>query len=162
MARPTLDQARRLFINRFTAEHVPAWAAKPCDNGNFYAPQFASDAEWYANTKFYGELGHIGVRHECYTSGQTWPFGQWLAQPYRKGVAPVAAQLKRYSCRFDQLRVGAAFSKNGNACVKRSTRTAKMTEFDRTFYYAQGEQVIITDLSGLTADHAEFLAASHA
>lgn len=85
MARPTLAQACAIYINRFTADHVPAWAKKVAPNGLFYAPQFASDKEWYENTKFYGEPGHIGVRHECYTSGQTWPMGQWLNTPYSVG-----------------------------------------------------------------------------
>jgi hypothetical protein len=59
------------------------------------------------------------------------------------------AYKRRYSCRFDQLKVGAQFSKNGNTCVKRSTRTALLTGYAKTFYYAMAEQVIIIDLSGL-------------
>lgn len=60
---------------------------------------------------------------------------------------------RRYSCRFDQLKVGAKFSCNGNACVKKSSRTATMLDFDRWAYYGKGEQCVIVDLSGLTDDY---------
>lgn len=86
----TLAQACAQYPNRYTAEHVPAWASKACEgNGLFYAPQFASDVEWYNNTKFHGEVGHVGKKSDCYTSGQTWPFGNWLSAPYVVGVEPV-------------------------------------------------------------------------
>lgn len=83
MPRPTFAQACTAYVHRYTIDHVPAWALKPCEgNGRYYAPQFASDAEWYANTRFHGEPGHFGRRNECYTSGQTWPRGQWLDAPF--------------------------------------------------------------------------------
>ena len=85
----TLAQACAQYPNRYTAEHVPAWASKACEgNGLFYAPQFASDVEWYNNTKFHGEVGHVGKKSDCYTSGQTWPFGNWLSAPYVVGATP--------------------------------------------------------------------------
>lgn len=88
----SLADACARYTNRYTAEHVPVWTRKPCEgNGLFYAPQFASDVEWYNNTRFYGEVGHIGKRNDCYTSGQTWPFGNWLGEPYAIGVTPVKA-----------------------------------------------------------------------
>lgn len=94
MRKLTFTQACAQFTNRYTAEHVPAWARKPCEgNGLFYAPQFASDREWYENTKFHGEPGHFGTRDECFTSGQTWPHGKWLAQAFVKGRAPVRAEI---------------------------------------------------------------------
>lgn len=92
MRKLTLDQARAQFTNRYTVDHVPAWASQPCEgNGLFYAPQFASDQEWYENTKFHGEAGHIGKRTECHSSRQTWPYGKWLARAYVKGQLVVKA-----------------------------------------------------------------------
>lgn len=81
MPRPTFAQACAQFVNRYTCQHVPAWAQKiNTGNGMWYAPHFATDVEWYANTKFHGEEGHVGKRTDCYTSGQTWPLGKWLDQ----------------------------------------------------------------------------------
>lgn len=77
----TLQQAKARYPHRYTMEHVPAWARKACDNGRFYAPQFKTDAEWYAATKFYGE-SELASRSHCHTSGQTWPLGQWLDAPF--------------------------------------------------------------------------------
>jgi hypothetical protein len=93
--RPTFQQACAKYVHRYTMEHVPAWARKPldrsqlvvnkpADEGDYYAPQFRSDLEWYENTLFPGEPGHIGRRTHCYTTGQTWPLGQWLHQPYAR------------------------------------------------------------------------------
>lgn len=77
----TFEEAKRLYVHRFTLEHVPVWARKPRPNGTFYAPQFRSDAEWYANTLFPGE-GYVSRRSRyCETSGQTWPLGQALTAP---------------------------------------------------------------------------------
>ncbi len=50
----------------------------------FYAPQYRSDREWYDNTVFPGEPGHPFDPHHCYSSGQTWPLGQRLDQPFSK------------------------------------------------------------------------------
>lgn len=60
---------------------------------------------------------------------------------------------QRYSCRFDQLKVGARFVCNGNMCIKKSSRTATITDYDRWAYYGKRETCVITDLSGLTDDH---------
>jgi len=51
----------------------------------------------------------------------------------------------RYLVRFDQLKVGAYFSKNGNKCYKRSTMTAELLDYNRIFYYRKAELVEITD-----------------
>jgi hypothetical protein len=84
--RPTIEQAKREYVHRFTMEHVPAWAAKPMPNGTHYAPQYASDAEWYANTLFPGEEGnpHSPRLGACYSTNPTWPLGHFLTEPYRR------------------------------------------------------------------------------
>lgn len=85
----TLEQARNQYPHRFTAEHVPHWAKTPLEGGKHYAPQYRTDAEWYANTAFPGEPNHpLPGDHACYSTGQTFPFGLWLAEPYRKGKEP--------------------------------------------------------------------------
>jgi hypothetical protein len=85
MPRPiTLAQARAQYPHRYTLDHVPDWARKPCGNGKYYAPQYRSDAEWYEKTVFPGE-GHISARAKfCESNGQTWPLGQWLDAPYKR------------------------------------------------------------------------------
>jgi hypothetical protein len=70
------------YVHRFTMEHVPDWATHPCGNGRYYAPQYTSDREWYANTKFPGEPEHFGDTDSCYSTGLTWPLGQWLDRPF--------------------------------------------------------------------------------
>jgi hypothetical protein len=85
MPRPiTLQQARASYPYRYTMEHVPAWARKPCGNGKYYAPQYRTDAEWYDNTVFPGEGGLEPDEAACFSSGETWPLGQWLDAPYEK------------------------------------------------------------------------------
>ena len=79
MPRPTLKEAQARFVHRYTMEHKPAWANKPADNGKRYAPQYRSDAEWYANTTFPGEPGLHGNCKYCETHNPSWPLGQWLA-----------------------------------------------------------------------------------
>jgi hypothetical protein len=82
----TFEQAREAYVHRYTMEHVPAWAKRPCDNGKFYAPQFRTDREWFENTKFppNNPFAHSKRDTSCYTSGQTWPLGQWLDKPFAK------------------------------------------------------------------------------
>lgn len=80
----SFEQAKAQYVHRFTADFVPNWARQQRDDGTYYAPQFASDREWYENTRFHGEEGHIGKRNECYTTGQTWPLGKALTAPYRR------------------------------------------------------------------------------
>src|SRR5215467_8274189 len=81
----TFEQATPRYIHRFTCDHVPAWALLRRVDGTFYAPQYASDRQWYDHTKFNGEAGYFGVANDCYSTGQTWPLGVALSAPYRKG-----------------------------------------------------------------------------
>ena len=78
----TLDQARAQYPHRFTMEHMPAWAMDSFGDGKYPAPQYRTDAEWYENTVFPGELGFHGNNRHCYTSRQTWPLGQTISAPY--------------------------------------------------------------------------------
>jgi hypothetical protein len=78
----TLATARAQYVHRFTLEHVPAWAYKPCEgNGRYYAPQYRTDAEWYERTSFPGENGVPRREDHCESTGATWPLGQWLNKP---------------------------------------------------------------------------------
>ena len=83
--RPSIEQAKAQYVHRFTMEHVPQWAKRPMNDGRYYAPQFRTDAEWYANTRFPGEPGHLGGKNECTTLNQTFPLGQWLTKAYERG-----------------------------------------------------------------------------
>ncbi len=82
----SLKTAQSRYPHRYTMDHVPNWAKRPCDgNGKYYAPQYVSDQEWYDNTIFPGEKGHpLGKDHDdcCHTTNQTWPLGQWLDKQY--------------------------------------------------------------------------------
>jgi hypothetical protein len=92
MWRPlTLEQAKLLYPNRFTMEHIPAWANRPVGDTpipKFYAPQYQSDEEWYNYTSFPDEEGHPEYKSKratyCYSTRQTWPLGRWLDYPYSK------------------------------------------------------------------------------
>lgn len=86
MARLSFQQACDQYPHRFTCTHVPRWALDRRPDGSFYAPQFRDCREWYENTKFPGEPGHIDYPRKvkyCYTTGQTWPVGQSLKAPFR-------------------------------------------------------------------------------
>jgi hypothetical protein len=76
MRKLSFEQAKARFVHRYTMEHVPAWSQWP-HNGKYYAPQFASDREWYENSLFPGESPLAGRKH-CYTNNPTWTLGQWL------------------------------------------------------------------------------------
>lgn len=87
----SFEDARGRYVHRFTMEHVPAWSQRrPCDAGGlstrYYAPQYASDQEWYDKTIFPREPGHFGARNDCYSSNASWPLGQWLDAPFHKGM----------------------------------------------------------------------------
>ena len=79
----SFEQAKAQFVHRFTMEHVPIWAKDQRGDGTFYAPQYSSDLEWYQSTKFKGE-SELADKSHCYASGQTWPIGKALPQPYSK------------------------------------------------------------------------------
>ena len=99
--RPTLDDACRVYVNRYTMEHVPDWAKHRAPGGGYYAPQYRTDEEWYTNTKFPGEAGNPQVpgTSDCYTTGQTWPLGKWLNEPYQWGQPTTAWQPTHYDTR---------------------------------------------------------------
>lgn len=80
----TFEDAKRQFVHRFTMEHKPAWARFPC-NHRFYAPQYRTDREWFDNTKFPGDEGYPygECETDCYSTGQTWPLGQWLDEEFQ-------------------------------------------------------------------------------
>lgn len=86
MSRPTFEQAKARYTLRFTMEHVPEWAQLTTGfpDGGYSAPQYRTDREWFDNTTFPGERGHINSRNYCYSTNQSWPLGQRLDQPYRK------------------------------------------------------------------------------
>jgi hypothetical protein len=86
MSRPTFEQAKSFYPERFTMEHVPTWAKRPLNDGRYYAPGFRTDREWYDNTKFPGEEGHMGGKRFCFTMGHTFPLGQWLTTAYVPGA----------------------------------------------------------------------------
>ena len=79
----SIEQACAMYVHRFTMEFVPYWSRHTQD-GQFYAPQYRTDREWYENTTFPGE-GHI-EKHDrhCECRNQSWPLGQWLREPYIK------------------------------------------------------------------------------
>jgi hypothetical protein len=82
----TFERAKACYVHRFTMEHVPAWAAKPFSTGRYPAPQYRSDAEWFALTLF-PPNNPLGRRvTDCYSAGQTWPLGTSLDKPFLRGV----------------------------------------------------------------------------
>jgi len=84
------SQAKKLYVNRYTMEHVPAWAKAPVNHPErgtvYYAPQYRTDKEWYENSVFPGEAidGLVVQKNEthCMTRNATWPLGKWLDKPY--------------------------------------------------------------------------------
>jgi hypothetical protein len=70
------DQKRVLseYVHRFTRDHKPKWAADEWKDGKPYPVQFASDADWLANSWFaVRKDGRLDERkHSCYSS-PTWP-----------------------------------------------------------------------------------------
>lgn len=78
----TFEEAKRIYPHRFTLEHVPAWSQQMLPDGRCYAPQYASDYEWYLNTFFPGESA-MAVGKSCYSHSKTWPLGEWLELPYQ-------------------------------------------------------------------------------
>ena len=88
MARPSLQTAQQNYPHRYTMEHIPLYARTQCRNGKYYAPQFRTDAEWYAATRFPGEKGIPRDQDHCETGPATWPLGQWLDKPAPAYPAP--------------------------------------------------------------------------
>jgi hypothetical protein len=78
----SLATARAQYVHRYTLEHVPAWAYRPCEgNGRYYAPGYRTDAEWYEKTTFPGENGLPRREDHCQSADATWPLGKWLKSP---------------------------------------------------------------------------------
>lgn len=90
MARPTFVQACATYVHRYTLDHVPAHVRKPYAHSElgvvYYAPQYASDWEWYERTRFPGEPGLHGNSRHCESGEGSWPLGKgFLVAPYVKG-----------------------------------------------------------------------------
>lgn len=90
----SFEKACAQYVHRFTMEHVPQWATKQREDGTYYAPQFRSDREWYENTLFPPNEMCYGT--DCYTTGQTWPLGQSLPEPYQVGYKGPGWEYKPY------------------------------------------------------------------
>jgi hypothetical protein len=85
MRKVSFEEACGRYPHRYTMEHVPAWAKRPANNGKYYAPQYATDQEWYDLTIFPGEK-HLNARSRyCESTKESWPLGHWLDNPYKKG-----------------------------------------------------------------------------
>lgn len=85
MAKMNFEEAKRMYVHRFTMEHVPAWARKVRVDGTYYAPQYRSDREWFERTLFGKEAREYGApRGSCMSLNQTWPLGKALPEPYKK------------------------------------------------------------------------------
>jgi hypothetical protein len=80
MPKLSFKEACAQYVHRYTMEHVPNWASTPAPNGKYYAPQYKTDREWYANSEFPPDPVCYGT--DCYSSGQTWPLGKWLEAAY--------------------------------------------------------------------------------
>lgn len=96
----SFESACRQFQNRYTAEHLPRWAASSSpETGLWYAPQYISDREWYNHTLFPGDPEftlYACKDQQSYSRNHTWPFGMWLQECYnvrdRRGVQPRCLQ----------------------------------------------------------------------
>ena len=79
----TFTEAKARYVHRFTMDFVPRWARATAPNGKYYAPQYASDAEWFACTLF--PPNNPYHRKNCHSASPTFPLGQWLDKPYTLG-----------------------------------------------------------------------------
>lgn len=77
----SFELAKEEYVNRFTMEHVPEWALRQAPNGRYYAPQYATDSEWFANTSF-PPNNPTGNNVGCLSINHSWPLGQWLDRPF--------------------------------------------------------------------------------
>jgi hypothetical protein len=78
----TFEEAKRVYVHRFTMEHVPARARKP-HLDRYPAPQYRTDAERFANTEFPPD--NPLSKRDCHSSNPSWPLGQWLDAPFTQG-----------------------------------------------------------------------------
>ena len=73
-------ECKRRYVHRFTREHVPTWARQLEQQGRPCPVQFASDAEWLANTSFpVTARGKLANRPGACRSNPTWPDGRQTA-----------------------------------------------------------------------------------
>lgn len=82
MRKLSFEQAKAQYVHRFTMDHKPVWAKLPSDHGKFFAPQYASDREWYDGCVFPGEPGLHGNSKHCESAAGSWPLGEWLDKPF--------------------------------------------------------------------------------
>ncbi len=81
-------EALAKFVHRYTAEHVPAWARKPREDGSMYPVQFSSDVEWLQFTEFpVDRNGNLTKFGECW-SHPRWPNDEQLRVKYGVVTAP--------------------------------------------------------------------------
>lgn len=90
MSRPSFEEAKRIWTNRFTCEHIPEFGMFPREiEGRLYypAPEFISDEEWYEKTSFFGEFTYVpplkGQKNIPQSGRQSYPFGRWLTKPFK-------------------------------------------------------------------------------
>lgn len=62
------DEAKRLYVHRYTGQHRPQWSFKLRPDGTVYPVQFKDDADWLANTVF-----HVSPRGKFAGSCSSWP-----------------------------------------------------------------------------------------
>jgi hypothetical protein len=77
------DQARALarYVQRFTRDHVPDWAAQAAREGRHVVVEFDSDDEWLANTLFSVRAdGGLDGRARYCESTPTWPDGHSVTE----------------------------------------------------------------------------------
>lgn len=84
----SFEEAKNRYPHRFTMEHVPSHVLNPRPSGDYYAPQYRTDREWYDNTCFPGEDFGDGLKVEanstsCYSINQSFPLGYFLMEPYQ-------------------------------------------------------------------------------
>ena len=84
-------QALASFVHRFTMDHKPQWACKAFSApaigpAMFYAPQYASDAEWLAKTRFaVRKNGDLDNRAKyCQSETGPFPLGRFLGSSFQR------------------------------------------------------------------------------
>lgn len=72
------NQAKLMFVHRYTGEHKPNWVKGP------ETPvQFKDDTDWLAHTIFHiTKNGEIAQRPKYCESSPTWPFNPELRKGY--------------------------------------------------------------------------------
>lgn len=87
--RLSFDDACRQFVHRFTMDFTPSWALRQRTDATYYAPQYASDREWYNAYLFPGDNCELGLlsgrnKHCEQITPCTWPLGTFLSEPYKR------------------------------------------------------------------------------